>query len=97
MDWFDRLNRFYQVVFMTVAVLSLLGAFMAAAATISVHVIDAMISDQVQPVREMVEYQMTRNGSWDDFIREQDRKARERKAVESRRAAGQVPNLWRNN
>jgi hypothetical protein len=95
MDWFERLNRLYQVVVIMVFGLGLLGTFMGAAAAVSVRILDAMVSAQVQPVRDMVEFELNASGRWSDYLRFQEQKERERKAFESRRAAGLPTEIWK--
>lgn len=97
MPWFEKLNKAYQILMVVGGLFGILGTCLGVAGAITVRVMDARIRYQVEPIREMSEYALRASGLWEGFIKDQEEKERDRKAMEGRRAARQGLEPWRAN
>lgn len=88
MSWFAGLKMIHQFLITAAGILAIISAGMATAAGFSVRVLRDMVRDivreEVEPVRDMSEYNLRVSGKWDDFIREREKADRDRKIINSR-------------
>jgi hypothetical protein len=78
-NWFENLNRAYQVAFIVLFFLGLSGSLLTAGWTFWVAVMDFRIARRVDPLVDMLEFSMKQSGHWDPYIEEKEKRDRDRK------------------
>ena len=90
-SWVAGLKLIHPILLTSAGILAIVSAGMATAGGISVKVIRSIVREENEPIRDMAEYNLKASGHWDEYIREREKAERDRKVIDSRRAAGPYP------